>query len=88
MSRNGLPDPIGWGPPRAKRTNYRALQLTEISILRRLAQRQKPKQIAEALGMNPDSVTRKKRELREVFGVDSDDELLRHPDVIRQIGES
>ena len=83
--RGTLPDTQGWGPPRARRSDHRALQLTELSILRRMAQGQSRNEIGAALGMHPDSVTRAKSALRKVFGVDSDEALLAHPDVRSQI---
>lgn len=73
-----------WDPRNPKR-DRRALQLAEVAILRRMAQRQRNNMIAEALRVSESTVSHTKRKMREAFGVDTDAELLAHPDVRRQM---
>lgn len=76
-------------PPRPVRgpvpRDRRVLELHEVLILRRLAQRQKSAAIARELGYGPDYVGRIRRDLRTAFGVDSDAELLALPEVRGQL---
>lgn len=76
------PRPQGWGTSKRDR---RRLQLTEISILRRRARGESSAAIARALGIGADSVRMARKRMRDAFGVDTDAELLAHPDVRDQI---
>lgn len=80
-----LPGPVGF--PHAGKRDRRELDLTAIAILRRTAKKERAGGIRRALGLNSSEPRATLRRLREAFVVDTNEELLAHPDIIRQIKE-
>ena len=74
-----------WG--KGRRENRRTLLLTEVALLRRMVRDEGTNKIARELNLTPSSVSSLKKKLREAFGVDTNDELLAHPEVREQIKE-
>jgi hypothetical protein len=73
-------------PHRGKR-DRRVLNLTEIAILRRVAKKERASDIRRVLTLGASEPRATLRQLRVAFDVNTNDELLAHPDVIRQIKE-